>query len=333
MKDTLLEIRNLSKYFFLKTDFLGRPLSVLKAVDGVSLSVRRGEAFGLVGESGCGKTTLGKCIANLYRPTRGELLFEGKNLTAMGGRERRAQCRDIQMIFQDPYTSLNPAMTVREIIAEPIRINRLLPSGGVWERVDSLLRSVGLSPEQGERRPREFSGGQRQRVGIARALAVRPKLIVCDEPVSALDVSVQAQVLNLLADLKEEFGLTYLFIAHGLNVVRQIADRTGVMYLGNIVEIAEGDELYEHPLHPYTKALLAAVPAMDPARRTRRAALKGEAPGAVDPPEGCRFRARCPKAGKLCGSRTPELTEVSPGHFAACFLYGGPHESTADGVQ
>lgn len=322
MSEALMEVRHLSKYFTLKTGLSGRPVSVLKAVDDVSLSIRRGEAFGLVGESGCGKTTLGKCIANLYRPTRGEILFGGENLTEMSGRERRRYCRDIQLIFQDPYASLNPAMTAGEIVAEPIRINRLLPPGGVRERVDSLFRSVGLSPEQSGRRPSEFSGGQRQRIGIARALAVRPKLIVCDEPVSALDVSVQAQVLNLLADLKEEFGLTYLFIAHGLNVVRHISDRTGVMYLGRIVETAEGDELYERPLHPYTQALLSAVPSMDPEKRSRRAVLKGEAPSPIDPPEGCRFRSRCPKALKRCGECTPELREASPGHFVACHLYG-----------
>ena len=321
MSDVLMEVRHLSKYFSLKTDLLGRPASVLKAVDDVSLSIRRGEAFGLVGESGCGKTTFGKCLVNLYRPTRGEILYGGKNLTAISGRERREYCRDIQLIFQDPYSSLNPAMTVGEIIAEPIRINRLLPRGKVKERVDSLLQSVGLSPEQGGRYPSEFSGGQRQRVGIARALAVQPKLIVCDEPVSALDVSVQAQVLNLLADLKEEFGLTYLFIAHGLNVVRHISDRTGVMYLGRIVETAEGDELYERPLHPYTQALFSAAPAMDPAKRKKHAVLKGEAPSPIDPPEGCRFFSRCPKAGRRCSECTPELREVSPGHFVACHLY------------
>lgn len=321
--EELLELRDLRKYFTLKTGFTGRSSPVLKAVDGVSLSIRPGEAFGLVGESGCGKTTLGKCVAGLYRPTRGEILFEGKDLAAMRTRERRAYCRDIQLIFQDPYASLNPAMTARNIVAEPIRIHRLLPANQVRERADSLLQSVGLSPEQGGRYPAEFSGGQRQRIGIARALAVNPKLIVCDEPVSALDVSVQAQVLNLLSDLRERFGLTYLFIAHGLNVVRYISDRTGVMYLGRVVEIAERDELYQNALHPYTQALLAAVPSMDPERRKKRAALRGEAPSPIDPPEGCRFRGRCPQASKRCAEDTPELKEVSPGHFVACCLYGG----------
>ena len=321
MSESLIELQNLSKHFTLDTNFLGKPKSVLKAVDGVSLSINKGEAFGLVGESGCGKTTLGKILVNLYHPTSGKIMFEGKELTSLNSDQRRSYCKDIQMIFQDPYASLNPRMTVGDIIAEPILINNLLPKNEIEERVIYLLNCVGLARHQRNRYPHEFSGGQRQRVGIARALAVEPKLIVCDEPVSALDVSIQAQVLNLLGDLQEEFGLTYLFIAHGLNVIKHISDRVGVMYLGKLVEIAPKKELYSNPLHPYTQALLSAIPVINQDKKKERIILKGDVPSPINPPSGCRFCSRCFKELDQCSQAAPELKEVSPGHFVACHLF------------
>lgn len=319
--EVLIEVRNLCKYFTVDTNFLGKATSVLKAVDDVSFQIKKGEAFGLVGESGCGKSTIGKMLVDLFTPTSGQILFNGVDLTALSKKERRKYCRDIQLIFQDPYASLNPRMTVGEIIAEPIRINHLRPANEVDSRVSDLLNCVGLSPNYRDRYPHEFSGGQRQRVGIARALAVEPKLIVCDEPVSALDVSIQAQVLNLLDELKAEFGLTYLFIAHGLNVVKHISDRVGVMYLGKLMEIAEKNELYRNPLNPYTQALLSAIPTVDPAKRQKRIILQGDVPSPIDPPEGCRFCSRCFKRFAGCDCKTPELREVSPGHYVACRLF------------
>lgn len=316
-----MEIQNLSKYFTVETDLLGKPVSVLKAVDEVSFTIDKGEAFGLVGESGCGKTTLGKILVNLYTPTNGKIFFEGKELTALNEKQRRSYCKDIQMIFQDPYASLNPRMTVGDIIAEPIIINRLLPKSEVEERVIYLLNCVGLARHQRNRYPHEFSGGQRQRVGIARALAVEPKLIVCDEPVSALDVSIQAQVLNLLSDLKTEFGLTYLFIAHGLNVVKHISDRVGVMYLGQLVEIAPKKELYANPLHPYTQALLSAIPIINPEKKKERIILNGDVPSPINPPAGCRFCTRCFKAFEHCKLNAPVLKEISPNHWVSCHLF------------
>lgn len=317
----LMEIQNLSKHFPVESNFFGKSSSLLKAVDDVSFTIHKGEAFGLVGESGCGKTTLGKIIVNLYSPTKGSMIFEGKDLTKLKENQRRAYCKDMQMIFQDPYASLNPRMTVGDIIAEPIVINKLLPANKVEERVTYLLNCVGLAQHQRNRYPHEFSGGQRQRVGIARALAVEPKLIVCDEPVSALDVSIQAQVLNLLADLKDEFGLTYLFIAHGLNVVKHISDRVGVMYLGKLVEIAPKKELYANPLHPYTQALLSAIPIIDPEKKKRRIILEGDVPSPINPPAGCRFCSRCFKEMPVCKETAPELKEISPGHWVACHLF------------
>ncbi len=317
----LMEIQNLSKHFPVESNFFGKSSSLLKAVDDVSFTIHKGEAFGLVGESGCGKTTLGKIIVNLYSPTKGSMIFEGKDLTKLKENQRRAYCKDMQMIFQDPYASLNPRMTVGDIIAEPIVINKLLPANKVEERVTYLLNCVGLAQHQRNRYPHEFSGGQRQRVGIARALAVEPKLIVCDEPVSALDVSIQAQVLNLLADLKDEFGLTYLFIAHGLNVVKHISDRVGVMYLGKLVEIAPKKELYANPLHPYTQALLSAIPIIDPEKKKQRIILEGDVPSPINPPAGCRFCSRCFKEMPVCKETAPELKEISPGHWVACHLF------------
>jgi peptide/nickel transport system ATP-binding protein len=321
MSEVLMDIQNLAKYFTLDTNFLGKPTTVLKAVDGVSLTINKGEAFGLVGESGCGKTTFGKIIVNLYSPTSGKILFEEKDLTALNEEKRRSYCKDIQMIFQDPYASLNPKMTIGDIIAEPIIINHLLPMSEVEERVIYLLNCVGLARHQRNRYPHEFSGGQRQRVGIARALAVEPKLIVCDEPVSALDVSIQAQVLNLLDDLKEEFGLTYLFIAHGLNVIKHISDRVGVMYLGKLVEVAPKKELYANPLHPYTQALLSAIPVINPENKKERIILQGDVPSPINTPAGCRFSSRCFKELKQCKLDEPVFKEVSPNHFVACHLF------------
>ena len=327
MTEPLISLRNLSKHFTMDRDLLGRPTSLLKAVDDLSLDIFPGETFGLVGESGCGKTTVGKLLVDLYAPTAGEILYGGVDLARLRPQERRRYCRDIQLIFQDPYASLNPRMTVGDIIAEPIRVNRLQPINKIDDRVGYLLNAVGLSANYRNRFPHEFSGGQRQRVGIARALAMEPKLIVCDEPVSALDVSIQAQVLNLLDDLSEEFGLTYLFIAHGLNVVKHISDRVGVMYLGKLVEVAPKRELYRNPLHPYTKALLSAIPVTNPALRTERILLEGDVTSPIDPKPGCRFASRCYAKGSCmgcaCDDEMPPLVEVSPGHFVACYLHSG----------
>ena len=325
MSEPLIQVKHLSKFFPMDHDLLGRTTSVLKAVDDLTLDIFPGEAFGLVGESGCGKTTVGKMLVNLYRPTAGEIWYGGRNLATLSARERRKICCGIQLIFQDPYASLNPRMTVGDIISEPIRINKLVPRDKIDDRVGYLLNAVGLSANYRNRFPHEFSGGQRQRVGIARALAMEPRLIVCDEPVSALDVSIQAQVLNLLSDLQEEFGLTYLFIAHGLNVVKHISDRVGVMYLGRLVEVAPKRELYNNPLHPYTKALLSAIPVTNPAQRKARILLQGDVSSPIDPKPGCRFASRCyARAGCVgcaCETEMPELVEVSPGHFVSCYLY------------
>lgn len=321
MSEVLVEIKDLKKHFVFEHDFFGRPTIMLKAVDGVSFKINKGETFGLVGESGCGKTTIGKMLVNLYSPTHGKIIFEGKDITSLSEADRRAYSKDIQLIFQDPYASLNPRMTVGDIIAEPIKINNLLPKDQIEKRVTYLLNCVGLANHQRNRYPHEFSGGQRQRVGIARALAVEPKLIVCDEPVSALDVSIQAQVLNLLDELKQEFGLTYLFIAHGLNVVKHISDRVGVMYLGKLVEIASKKELYSNPLHPYTQALISAIPSVDPTKKKKRIILTGDVPSPINLPNGCRFCSRCFKRIDGCDITEPDLQEITPGHFVSCHLY------------
>ena len=317
----LIEVQHLTKSFVADTDFFGRPTSFVQAVDDVSFTIRRGEVFGLVGESGCGKTTIGKMICGLLKHTSGQIMFEGRDITALGQRDRRAMCRDIQLVFQDPYASLNPRMTIGKIIAEPILTNKILPKDQVDDRVDELLELVGLAPYMKNRYPHEFSGGQRQRVGIARALALNPKLIVCDEPVSALDVSIQAQVLNLLDDLKEQLGLTYLFIAHGLNVVKHISDRVGVMYLGRMMEIAPKESLYTEPLCPYTQALLSAIPSPDPKLQRRRIILEGDVPSPIDPPAGCRFASRCFAKIGACDVSAPEQREVLPDHICACRRY------------
>ncbi|OGK82651.1 MAG: oligopeptide ABC transporter ATP-binding protein OppF [Candidatus Rokubacteria bacterium RBG_16_73_20] len=319
----LLEVRQLVKEFHVRTGLLGGTTGVVRAVDGVSFTIRRGETLGLVGESGCGKTTTGRCILQLERPTSGAILFEGRDLTALDETALRAFRRRIQVIFQDPYSSLNPRMTVGQILAEPLGVHGIVPDRHARAaRVQDLLRHVGLLPQHAHRYPHQLSGGQRQRVGIARALAMEPALIICDEPVSALDVSIQAQIINLLEDLQAEFGLTYLFIAHDLSVVRHISDRVAVMYLGRIVELADRKSLYDEPLHPYTRALLSAVPIPDPELEAsrERTVLRGEVPSPLHPPSGCVFHPRCPVAVARCREEVPELREIKPGHWAACFL-------------
>ena len=322
-RDALLEVRNLVKHFHVGGGLFGGTPGVVRAVDGVSFSIRRGETLGLVGESGCGKTTTGRCILQLERPTSGQIIFEGRDLTTLSEEELRPIRRKIQVIFQDPYSSLNPRMTVGQMIAEPLAVHRIVTAPTARAaRVRDLLARVGLLPQHARRYPHELSGGQRQRVGVARALAMEPSLIVCDEPVSALDVSIQAQIINLLEDLQSDFHLTYLFVAHDLAVVRHISDRVAVMYLGKIVEIADRKALYEDPLHPYTRALLSAVPIPDPAVEASREhmVLGGEVPSPLNPPSGCVFNPRCPIAIDRCRVEIPPLREVKPGHWAACLL-------------
>jgi oligopeptide transport system ATP-binding protein len=323
VSEVLLEVRNLVKHFEVGGGMFGKPAGLVRAVDGVSFSIRRGETLGLVGESGCGKTTTGRCVLQLERPTSGQIIFEGRDLTTLDARELRAVRRRLQVIFQDPYSSLNPRMTIGEIVGEPLAVHGIIRGAGAQrDRVQQLLRHVGLLPQHARRYPHQLSGGQRQRVGVARALAMEPSLIICDEPVSALDVSIQAQIINLLEDLQAEFGLTYLFIAHDLAVVRHISDRVAVMYLGKIVEMADRKTLYDEPLHPYTRALLSAVPIPDPEleMRRERVVLGGEVPSPLNPPPGCVFHPRCPIAVEQCRSVIPELREVRPGHQAACLL-------------
>ena len=321
--DVLLEVRDLVKHFSVGGGMFGGRAGTVRAVDGVSFVLRRGETLGLVGESGCGKTTTGRCILQLERQTSGQVIFEGRELGALSEAELRPVRRRVQVIFQDPYASLNPRMTVGQILAEPLAVHGLVPDrAGRRARVRDLLTRVGLLPQHADRYPHQMSGGQRQRVGIARALAVEPALIVCDEPVSALDVSIQAQIINLLEDLQAELALTYLFIAHDLAVVRHISDRVAVMYLGKIVEITDRRELYDNPVHPYTKALLAAVPIPDPVLEAKRthSVLMGEVPSPLNPPPGCVFHPRCPIAVDRCRGEVPPLREVTPGHWAACLL-------------
>ncbi|MBI2830322.1 MAG: ATP-binding cassette domain-containing protein [Chloroflexi bacterium] len=316
----LVEVEKLKMYFPVTAGILQKKIADVKAVDGVSFYVKKGETLGLVGESGCGKTTTGRCILQLYRITSGKILFEGKDLTKMKGEELRRMRRDMQLIFQDPYASLDPRMTVGDIVGEPILVHNLAQGGEYKEQVNEVFRLVQLEPYMTNRYPHEFSGGQRQRIGIARALATRPKLIICDEPVSALDVSIQTQIITLLMRLREELNLTYIFIAHDLSVVRHISDRVAVMYLGKIVEITNSDELYDNPLHPYTRALLSAVPIPDPVvdRQRKRILLSGDVPSPMNPPKGCCFHPRCHEALDICNEQPPEGKDVGNEHWVAC---------------
>tara|TARA_B100001765_G_scaffold132376_1_gene83350 strand:+ start:1437 stop:2468 length:1032 start_codon:yes stop_codon:yes gene_type:complete len=330
-EDIILEVKNLKMYFPVGSGFLSRkPVGYVKAVDDVSFTVQRGETLGLVGESGCGKTTTGRSILQLYKPTAGQVIFDGQDLTSMNTKTMRGMRREMQVIFQDPYSSLNPRMTAGNIIGEPLIVHGLVANKTEYrDKVADLLTNVGLNPYMADRFPHEFSGGQRQRIGVARALSVSPKFIVADEPVSALDVSIQAQIINLLEDLQEQFNLTYLFIAHDLSVVRHISDRVGVMYLGHLVEMAERNEIYRNPSHPYTKALLSAVPIPDPVldAQRERVLLSGEVPSPLNPPSGCVFHPRCPVANDTCSQILPDLREVETNHYSACILstgYGTP---------
>ena len=316
--ETLLEVTNLKKYFPIKGGVFSKTVGFVYAVDDVSFTVGKGETLGLVGESGCGKSTTGRSILRLIEPTDGKVTFEGQDVTALDKNAMRALRREMQIIFQDPYASLNPRMTVGSIVGEPLEIHKIARGREKTERVASLLQKVGLRAEDMRKYPHEFSGGQRQRIGIARALALNPKLIVCDEPVSALDVSIQAQVINLLEDLQEEFGLSYLFIAHNLNVVEHISNRVAVMYLGQIVELASDTDLYNDAQHPYTEALLSAVPIPDPTVKKKRIILQGDVPSPINPPSGCHFHTRCMYKEKICEEEAPEFKHIGGGHWVAC---------------
>ena len=321
--NALLEVKGLKKYFPINQGILiQRKVADVKAVDGLDFTVERGETLGLVGESGCGKSTTGRTVLQLYRPTAGDVYFKGNDLAKMHGEDLRKMRRHMQMIFQDPYASLNPRMTVGDIIGEPLEVHNISKGKEKKERVQELLQIVGLNPYFINRYPHEFSGGQRQRIGVARALAVQPDFIVCDEPISALDVSIQAQIINLLEELQQKFNLTYLFIAHDLSVVRHISDRVAVMYLGKIVELTDRDSLYNNPLHPYTKALLSAVPIPDPVveEKRERIILVGDVPSPVNPPTGCRFHTRCPLAIDICKQVDPEFRDVGGKHYVACHV-------------
>jgi len=323
MEKPFLKVEALTKNFPIKGGFFSREVASVKAVQGVNLEIKRGETLGLVGESGCGKSTLGRCIIRLIEPSAGKIFLEGQDITTLTGESLRTLRRKMQIIFQDPYASLNPRMTVGSIIGEPLIIHNLFNSKlDRQNRVKELLQTVGLRPEHINRYPHEFSGGQRQRIGIARALAVEPQFIVCDEPVSALDVSIQAQVINLLMDLQQKLGLTYLFIAHDLKVVEHISNRVAVMYLGKVVELAAAEELYRHPQHPYTKALLSAIPTPDPRKTDQRIILTGDVPSPINPPSGCHFHPRCPSAVADCKSNTPHLKLTRPEHDTSCLLVG-----------
>jgi len=320
--ETLLLVDDLKMHFPIYRGVFQRQVGAVRAVDGVSFDVKRGETVGLVGESGCGKSTTARTILQLYKPTAGSVTFDGTDLLKLKGEQMRQMRRKMQMIFQDPYASLNPRMTVAQLVGEPLMVHSAATGAEINERVAHLLELVNLNPAFASRYPHEFSGGQRQRIGVARALALQPSFIICDEPISALDVSIQAQVVNLLEELQEQFNLTYLFIAHDLSMVKHISDRVAVMYLGVIVELATRDELYTNPLHPYTQALLSAVPIPDPVAdaKRKRVILQGDVPSPANPPSGCRFRTRCPIAEAVCAETRPEFREIKPGHFVACFF-------------
>ncbi|GAB4454989.1 MAG: dipeptide ABC transporter ATP-binding protein [Anaerolineales bacterium] len=320
--EVLLRVEDLKMHFPIYRGVFQRQVGAVRAVDGITFDVYRGETLGLVGESGCGKSTAGRTILQLYKPTSGNVHFEGKDIVKLKGEELRQMRRKMQMIFQDPYASLNPRMTVGQLVGEPLMVHNVATGAEINDRVAHLLELVNLNPAFASRYPHEFSGGQRQRIGVARALALQPSFIICDEPISALDVSIQAQVVNLLEDLQEKFNLTYLFIAHDLSMVRHISKRVAVMYLGVFVELADRDELYANPLHPYTQALLSAVPIPDPVAdaKRKRTILEGDVPSPANPPSGCRFRTRCPIAQPQCAEARPEFRELKPGHFVACFF-------------
>ena len=327
MSKDLLQVKNVKKYYVSKKGFLSGPPKTVKAVDGVSFTLKEGEIFGIVGESGCGKSTLGRCILRLTELTSGEIWFDGVDIARLSREEMRQKRQEMQVIFQDPGASLNPRMTIGELIREPLDIFMdRLTEGEKTARVEELMQMVGIDISYTSRFPHEFSGGQRQRIGIARALAAKPRLLICDEPVSALDVSVRAQVLNLMAELKQQFGLTYIFISHDLSVVHHICGRVAVMYLGRIVELAEKDILYRSPCHPYTKALLSAIPQPDPERKRERVILQGDVPDPAAPPPGCHFHLRCPYASERCRQEIPELRETEKGHWTACHLTEGVKE-------
>ncbi|WP_062238529.1 ABC transporter ATP-binding protein [Fictibacillus sp. FJAT-27399] len=321
MTEPLVKVENLKKHFPIKGGVLGKTVGEVKAVDGVSFTIQKGETLGLVGESGCGKSTTGRMLLRLLEPSDGKIYFEGQDVTALSSNAMRKMRREMQMVFQDPFASLNPRHTVEKILEEPLIVHGVKDAKERKRRVKELLEVVGLSSYHAKRYPHQFSGGQRQRIGIARALAVNPKLIIADEPVSALDVSIQSQVLNLLQDLQEEFGLTYLFIAHDLGVVRHISDRVGVMYLGRIVELSDSEQLYDNPMHPYTQALLSAVPIPDFEVKKERIILKGDVPSPSNPPKGCAFHTRCPQAMDVCAAERPVFKEAEKGHYVACHLY------------
>jgi oligopeptide transport system ATP-binding protein len=320
VKQPLVEVKNLRKYFPIKKGIFSRTVNHVKAVDGLDFTIFKGETLGLVGESGCGKSTTGRTILQLLKPSEGEVLYEGKNLVAMPKKELRKLRRDLQIVFQDPYASLDPRLTVGEVISEPLEIHNICSGKEKQKRVEKLLNDVGLNSFHANRYAHEFSGGQRQRIGIARALALNPKLIVADEPVSALDVSIQSQVITLLQDLQEQYNLTYLFIAHDLSVVKHISDRVGVMYLGRIVEIGDKDNIYDNPLHPYTKSLLSAVPVPNPLVKRERIILKGDVPSPSNPPTGCTFHTRCSECMEICRTERPTFKQVE-GRYIACHLY------------